>query len=92
MEDEDSRVRNDYNNGEEADLSQLAEVNDVSAVWASYYDDYSDVSMIGGKQTEGDVEHTVIICEFLLDFVLSKSNLLGDFSALRGYLRGRSGL
>lgn len=91
-EDEDSWVRNNRINREEVDLNQLVENSNADLGRASYSDGYSDAPTRGSNQSEGNVDRTAIIREFLLDFRLLESNLSNDLHALRGYLRSQSEL
>lgn len=75
--------------GEEDDLSELVESNNADAGQAPYYDNYSNAPVTGGIQTGSNVVWTAIIHKFLFDVGLARSNLLGDLSEMRGYLRGR---
>lgn len=72
--------------GEEFDLNQLVDNNEADVRLALYYDGYSDVPMTRSNQTEGKVDRTVIIREFLLDSGLPESNLSRDLSELQNYL------
>lgn len=78
--------------GEESDLSHLVESDNANAEQASSYVDYSDVPETCCNQTGSSADRMAIIREFPLDVGLSKSNLLGDLSKMRGYLHGQSGL
>lgn len=73
---------------EERDLSQPVDGNSADAGQASYNDDYIEIPMMGGNETGRNVNRSAIIREFPLDG-LSTSNLTGDLSEMRCYLRGR---
>lgn len=78
--------------GECGNLSQIVEDDNADTMQASYDDAYSNVQVKNRDQTGSNVDQTKSICEVLLDVGLFKSNLFGDLSKWRGYLRGRSGL
>lgn len=88
-ENEGCVVRGDCMSCKVGDFRQQVEDNCADAGQVPYYEDYSEMPMMGGNQTGSNVDRMAILREFLFHVRLSAS---GHSSEMRRYIGGKVGL